>query len=373
MSSTLSSLLPTLPDAHACIATLLASGAVTWAQLEDAASSSVPAPGTSEMSKAVVYMGGKREFMDKEVKHVTLADGVTEIKRHAFENSKGLTNLSFLKDSAITTVGQQAFRRSWITILLGMERVKRVGGNAFYGCKYLCSIEGLGCEEMGTGCFAECTLLQSMKGWPASMTAIPVGTFRNCTGMATVDCNLSHVTSIGANAFAGCTSLLPPSLSNEGAAPAAVLAHLKSKSFLEIPAGAAPEEFLSAARAAEDALQAETSRIRAAQIRRLESPRGGVMGGEGEVFGQQQQTRRPSSRQMRGARAVESRILYKTRLCQTWIEHGSCPYKKKCRFAHGVGDLAAGSSPPPPALLCLPYAYAQARGDESLKKSVAPP
>jgi hypothetical protein len=65
------------------------------------------------------------------------------------------------------------------------------------------------------------------------MTVIPAWTFRDCTGMTTVDCDLAHVTSIGLNAFWGCTSLLPPSLSKKGADPAAVLAFLKRKSFLE--------------------------------------------------------------------------------------------------------------------------------------------
>jgi hypothetical protein len=56
--------------------------------------------------------------------------------------------------------------------------------------------------------------------------------------MTTVDCDLSHVTSIGvtpagSHAFAGCTSLLPPSLSAMDADPAAVLTFLKRKSFLE--------------------------------------------------------------------------------------------------------------------------------------------
>ena len=86
---------------------------------------------------------------------------------------------------------------------------------------------------MGTHCFYGCTLLQSMKGWPASMTEIPAFCFRDCTGMTTVDCNLSRVTSIGRNAFLSCTSLLPPSLSEWDADPAAVLAFLKRKSFLE--------------------------------------------------------------------------------------------------------------------------------------------
>jgi hypothetical protein len=186
------------------------------------------------MSKAVVYRGGVAEFeYDLEVHHVTIADGFTEIRLHAFKGCEGLTNLSCLKDSAITTVGEAAFQESSIVSLVGMESVRKIGICAFYNCKDLRTIEGLGCEEMGNACFVRCTLLPSMKGWPASMTVIPAETFRDCTAMTTVDCDLSHVTSIGANAFQNCTSLLPPSLSKLYADPAAVLAFLKRKAFLE--------------------------------------------------------------------------------------------------------------------------------------------
>jgi hypothetical protein len=172
---------------------------------------------------------------DADVTDATVAAGVTGIKDRAFLGCKGLTNLSFLKGSAITTVGEGAFGQSSVTSLQGMEGVMEVGMGAFYCCKDLRTIEGLGCEEMGVACFARCPLLQSMKGWPASMTVIPGACFFRCTGMATVDCNLSHVTSIGVDwegdhSFAGCTSLLPPSLSAGDADPAAVLAFLKRKS-----------------------------------------------------------------------------------------------------------------------------------------------
>ena len=105
-----------------------------------------------------------------------------------------------------------------------------MGSGVLYGCADLRSIEGLSCEEMGTFCFAFCTSLQSMRRWPASMTVIRAGTFHECTGMTTVGCDLSHVTEIGARAFYGCTSLLPPSLSDYYADPAEVLVYLKRKS-----------------------------------------------------------------------------------------------------------------------------------------------
>jgi hypothetical protein len=163
------------------------------------------------MSKAVVCTGRQGEFKDdEEVTDVTVADGVTEIEQRAFWGCLGLTNLSFLKGSAITTVGPGAFARTGIASLQWMEGVSKIGVMAFCGCRDLRSIEGLGCEEMGIGCFTFCRLLKSMKGWPASMTVIPHGCFRDCTE--------------------GCTSLLPPSLSNQHADPAAVLAYLKRKS-----------------------------------------------------------------------------------------------------------------------------------------------
>jgi hypothetical protein len=171
------------------------------------------------------------EFEDnQDVTGVTVADGVIGIKDRAFWGCKGLNNLGFLKDSAVTTVGENAFQESGVVALPGMEGVREIGWGAFAWCKDLRTIEGLGCEEMGYDCFTWCTSLQSMKGWPASMTVIPAYCFQKCTGITNVDCDLSHVTSIGLNAFAHCTSLLPPSLSEYDADPAAVLAFLKRKS-----------------------------------------------------------------------------------------------------------------------------------------------
>ena len=186
-----------------------------------------------------MYSGGVREYVgDTEVTDVIIDDFdlddvdfvVTEIEEQAFCRCTNLTNLSFLEESAVTTLGNEAFGESGIITLQGMELVRKIGNGAFADCKDLRTIEGLGCEEMDVACFAHCTLLQSMKWWPASMTVIPAWCFFNCTGMTTVDCDLSHVTSIGVDAFEGCTSLLPPSLSAEDADPAAVLAFLKRKS-----------------------------------------------------------------------------------------------------------------------------------------------
>ena len=102
------------------------------------------------MSKAVVCTGREREFEgDEEVTHVTIADGVMDIKFAAFYGCKGLNNLSFLKDSAVRTIGDFVFEWSGIAALWGMEGVRKIGYGAFIDCEDLRTIEGLGCEEMG--------------------------------------------------------------------------------------------------------------------------------------------------------------------------------------------------------------------------------
>jgi hypothetical protein len=38
-------------------------------------------------------------------------------------------------------------------------------------------------------------------------------------------------------------------------------------------------------------------------------------------------------------KSTSSDMSYKTELCRTWVEKNYCPYKEKCRFAHGKKDL----------------------------------
>ena len=120
-----------------------------------------------------MYSGGVREYVgDTEVTNVILDDFdlddefdvvVTKIEEQAFSRCTNLTNLSFLEESAVTTLGNEAFGESGIITLQGIEGVKKIGRAAFYECVDLRTIEGLGCEEMGDYCFARCPLLQSIK------------------------------------------------------------------------------------------------------------------------------------------------------------------------------------------------------------------
>jgi hypothetical protein len=61
---------------------------------------------------------------------------------------------------------------------------------------------------------------------------------------------------------------------------------------------------------------------------------------------QQQQQQNQQNQQNQQGRLIVNSELYKTELCATFIRYGSCPYGKKCQFAHGDHDLKAVDRPP---------------------------
>jgi len=36
---------------------------------------------------------------------------------------------------------------------------------------------------------------------------------------------------------------------------------------------------------------------------------------------------------------IKKKSLYKTEMCEKWLEYGTCPYSEKCLFAHGRREL----------------------------------
>ena len=47
--------------------------------------------------------------------------------------------------------------------------------------------------------------------------------------------------------------------------------------------------------------------------------------------------------------------LYKTRLCRTFIERGTCPYGDKCDFAHGTNDLSYDITKHPKVIVSIAH------------------
>ena len=131
---------------------------------------------------SVTSIGGSAFYGCTSLTSVTIPDSVTSIGGSAFGNCKSLTNMT-IPDS-VTLIGNGAFLGcTSLTSVTIPDSVTSIGEGAFYGCRSLTSV----------------TI-------PDSVTSIGDYAFYGCESLTSVTIPDS-VTSIGNGAFASCTSL----------------------------------------------------------------------------------------------------------------------------------------------------------------------
>ena len=187
-------------------------------------------------------------------KSVTIANGVTSIGNYAFYKLSNLTSIEI--PSSVTSIGNYAFYYcSSLTSIEIPSSVTSIGNSAFGGCSSLTSIEiPNSVTSIGNSAFYNCRSLTSIE-IPRSVTSIGERAFENCSSLTSINveennqsyCSEdgvlfnkdkteliqypskkadkqyvipSSVTSIGNNAFYGCSSLtsieIPSSVTSIG-------------------------------------------------------------------------------------------------------------------------------------------------------------
>ncbi len=172
---------------------------------------------------------------------VTIPDGVTEIGNSTFYNCFSLTSVT-IPDS-VTSIGEYAFAYcSSLTSVTITDSVTSIGFAAFYGCSSLKAfygnfassdnrcliVDGVlnsfapaaltqytipdSVTSIGNEAFCGCSSLKSVT-IPNSVTSIGDDAFRSCTSLTSVTIGNS-VTSIGDDAFRSCTSLTSVTIGN---------------------------------------------------------------------------------------------------------------------------------------------------------------
>ena len=131
---------------------------------------------------------------------------VTEIPADAFAGCVNLTSVD-LSSLRVSAIAQGAFSGCVALESIELpETVSSLGARAFYGCAELHTINLAGVRTLGEYVFSGCGIT-AVDLTDTTLSSMPRGAFSDCVRLETVVLS-EYTTSIGAEAFKGCTALV---------------------------------------------------------------------------------------------------------------------------------------------------------------------
>ena len=165
------------------------------------------APGLTSVTipNSVTSIGSYAFYGCSKLTSVTIPNSVTSIGNYAFYDCSGLTSITI--PNSVTSIENNAFSGcSGLTSVTIPNSVTSIGNYAFYYCSGLTSITiGNSVTSIGGRAFSGCSGLTSIT-IPNSVTSIGNSAFYYCSGLTSITIPNS-VTSIGERAFEYCSGL----------------------------------------------------------------------------------------------------------------------------------------------------------------------
>ncbi len=164
------------------------------------------------------------------LERVTLLEGTTSIGYRAFHNCTKLTDINIANQTALTSIGYQAFMNTGFTTITLPNSITSLEGGIFYSCKQLESVNvPTGIDYVPYDYCEDCPNLKNVQ-MHDGIRVVRHNAFYGCKQLEAIDLN-DQITDIEYNAFRDCEKLISLSTKSQTIALPSALTFIGDAAF----------------------------------------------------------------------------------------------------------------------------------------------